>query len=52
MESKNEDDNIDARIARLEEEIDDESDDDDDLPPELVDARLSYENCLKMNAIG
>ena len=49
---KDEGDDIEARIARLEEEIDYESDDDDDLPPELVDARLSYDNCLKMNAIG
>lgn len=51
-ENKGDDDDIEERLARLEEEIGHESDDDSDLPPELVDARLSYENCLRMNAIG
>ena len=45
-------DDFDTRLARLEEEMAYDSEDDSDLPPELRDARLSYENCLKMNAIG
>ena len=47
-----EEEDLDTRLARLEEETAYDSEDDSDLPPELRDARLSYENCLKMNAIG